>query len=207
MPPAEPGNTRAYHHGALRDALIDASEALLAERGLEGFTLREVARRAGVSPAAPAHHFGDVRGLLTAVATRAFEELESRLTRADEAAGGAGGDRRVRLRAQGEAYIRFALDRPGLFDLMFRVAKLDTTDPVFNAAGDAAFAVLERAVSGDASASGPGPDSPPGAIVAWSLVHGFARLALDGQFGGDDQADWLEAPLAAVLDAGLGRVA
>ena len=64
-----------YHHGALRQALIDATEALLAEKGADGFSLREVARRAGVSAAAPAHHFGDASGLLTAVATLGFEGL------------------------------------------------------------------------------------------------------------------------------------
>ena len=152
--------TRAYHHGDLREALIEASETLLAERGVEGFTLREVARRAGVSPAAPAHHFGDVRGLLTAVAIRAFEELTARLTAADLAAGA---DRRARLRAQGEAYVRFALARPGRFGLMFAVARLDGENLELQRQGDAAFAVLERAVAGRAAGEGTGcgPSASP----------------------------------------------
>ena len=83
-----------YHHGALREALIEATESLLAERGAEGFSLREVARRAGVSPAAPAYHFGDAAGLLTAVASSGFEAL----TRALQA-----GDRPRRRRPDGRA--------------------------------------------------------------------------------------------------------
>ena len=198
--------TRAYHHGDLREALIEASETLLAERGVEGFTLREVARRAGVSPAAPAHHFGDVRGLLTAVAIRAFEELTARLTAADLAAGA---DRRARLRAQGEAYVRFALARPGRFGLMFAVARLDGENLELQRQGDAAFAVLERAVAGRAAGEGtgcgPSADPPPDAFVAWSLVHGFARLALDGQFH-NAGPEAVEILLRDVLGEALERI-
>src|SRR5262249_21793367 len=78
---AAPGSPprEAYHHGALRESLLEAAEGLLAERGLAGFSLREVARRSGVSPAAPAHHFGDSAGLLNAVAIQAFEGLRAAL--------------------------------------------------------------------------------------------------------------------------------
>jgi AcrR family transcriptional regulator len=207
MPRSAPeSSTRAYHHGDLREALIEASETLLAERGVEGFTLREVARRAGVSPAAPAHHFGDARGLLTAVAIRAFEELTARLTAADVAAGS---DRRARLRAQGEAYVRFALARPGQFGLMFAVGRLDGENAELHRQGDAAFAALERAVSGRSVDEGPGcgpsADTPPGAFVAWSLVHGFARLALDGQFH-NAGPDAVEILLREVLGQALERI-
>ena len=99
-----------YHHGALREALILATESLLAERGAEAFSLREVARRAGVSPAAPAHHFGDASGLLTAVATSGFEALSAALEAGDAKGGG---DARAALRGQGQAYVRFALQHPG----------------------------------------------------------------------------------------------
>src|SRR5271165_4982256 len=96
-----PPQTPRYHHGALQDALIAATEAILAERGVEGFTLREAARRAGVSPAAPAHHFGDAKGLLSEVALLGFKEFGDALRRADE---GAGSDPDRRLYAQGLAY-------------------------------------------------------------------------------------------------------
>ena len=106
-----------YHHGALREALIEATESLLAERGPDGFSLREVARRAGVSPAAPAHHFGDAAGLLTAVATLGFAGLTEALERGHALGGG---DPRAALRGQGMEYVAFALRHPGRFRLMFR---------------------------------------------------------------------------------------
>jgi AcrR family transcriptional regulator len=190
--------SRSYHHGALRPALIEAAEALIAERGLDRFSLRETARRAGVSPAAPAHHFGDSRGLLTAIAAAAFVELAEALEAADEA-----GTREERITAQGIAYVRFALARPARFDLMWRKALLDGDDPALAAAGNRAFAVLDRAVRGEhASLSGPADPRLAPSIAAWSVVHGFARLAIDGVFGTDEGAPAraAEALLPAVLD-------
>ncbi|HEX8261771.1 MAG TPA: TetR/AcrR family transcriptional regulator [Allosphingosinicella sp.] len=189
---------RGYHHGALRPALIAAAEAVLAERGTQGFSLREAARRAGVSPAAPAHHFGDASGLLTAVAAGAFRDLGDAL----EAALAADG-RAARIRAQGSAYVRFALANRARFDLMFRAALLKRDDPDYAAAAARAFRLLDDAVRG-----GEGPAPRPGApgtapsIACWSTVHGFARLAIDGEFGtlpGAAEAA-AEVLLPAVLD-------
>jgi AcrR family transcriptional regulator len=173
--------SRAYHHGALRPALIAAAEAVIAERGLDRFSLRETARRAGVSPAAPAHHFKDARGLLTAIATQAFADLAEALEAADASAGS---DREARIKAQGRAYVAFALDHPARFDLMWRKALLDNDDPELVRQGDRAFEVLDR-VTREAGALSSGPSDPALApsIAAWSLVHGFARLAIDGVFG------------------------
>jgi AcrR family transcriptional regulator len=180
-PPEKEAPVRApgrYHHGDLRAALMAASEAILLERGVEGFTLREAARRAGVSPAAPAHHFGDARGLLTALAVQGFETLGAYL-RAGEAQGGS--DPARRLKEQGLAYVRFALDHPARFDLMFRRARLNAQDPALVETSQAAFSVLQEGV-----AAIPGAGSPERAsiraLAAWSTVHGFARLALDGEF-------------------------
>lgn len=171
---------RPYHHGALREALIDAAEDLIAERGVDSFSLRETARRAGVSPAAPGHHFKDARGLLTAVATRAFQAFGDAL----EAADNSETDRIARIRSQGTAYVRFALANQARFDLMWRRALIDGSDPAFTACGQRAFAILDRAVRSDERAPA-GPDDPAAAasIAAWSIVHGFARLALEGAFG------------------------
>lgn len=172
---------RSYHHGALRPALIAAAESVIAERGLDNFSLRETARRAGVSPAAPAHHFGDVRGLLTAIAAQAFVDLAEALERADAAAGP---DRDAQIRAQGIAYVRFALDRPARFDLMWRKALLDTDDPHLSATGKRAFAGLDRvARRGGPASGGPHDLALAPSIAAWSIVHGFARLAIDGALG------------------------
>lgn len=174
---------RAYHHGSLRTALIEAAEAVIAERGLDRFSLRETARRAGVSAAAPTHHFGDVRGLLTAIAAQAFSDLAEVLEAAN---GTAGPDREERIKAQGRAYVAFALDRPARFDLMWRKALLNRDNAQLVDAGDRAFQALDRIARPDGNPSA-GPTDPALApsIAAWSLVHGFARLAIDGAFGGE----------------------
>jgi len=169
----------SYHHGTLRQALIDATESLLAERGLDGFSLREVARRSGVSPAAPAHHFGDAQGLLTAVATLAFDGL----TEALQAGNARGGDDAVaRMREQGVGYVGFALRYPGRFRLMFGPCNQD--DEGLGRSARAAFEVLEDGVRGLLAV-------PPGQVLApaqtaallsiWSAVHGFAHLLIGGQ--------------------------
>lgn len=171
-----------YHHGDLRAALIAATEVLLAERGVEGFTLREVARRAGVSPAAPLHHFGSAAGLLTEVSILGFEEL-TRCLREGTASGG--DDPAARLRGQGMGYVHFALTYPGRFHLMFRKDRL-VQDERLKVAGDAALSELERAVR---DYTGWGHKKPLNRatqatlLAAWSSVHGFAHLALDEKFG------------------------
>ena len=189
---------RSYHHGDLRRALIDAAEAVIVERGLDRFSLRETARRAGVSAAAPAHHFGDARGLLTALATEAFLRFGDALEASD-----AGGTRKERIRAQGCAYVRFALDNRGKFDLMWRYALVDREDPEYRAASARAFLILDRLVRGEQPAP-PEPNdlSIAPSIACWSIAHGFARLAVDGVFGtAPEDTDRVVAHLLpAVLD-------
>ena len=169
-----------YHHGDLRAALIQGAQELMIEDGLESFSLRAVARRAGVSPAAPAYHFGDAAGLLTEVAIRGFVEL----SRCMAERAGAGGQAPVaRLHALGQAYIRFAFANPALFHLMFRKEKLRITDAL-KASAIAAFSHLQVAVceAAGVDAQRIGPDLLASMLAAWSMVHGFAHLALDGQF-------------------------
>ena len=122
-----------YHHGHLRQALIEATESLLAERGADGFSLREVARRAGVSPSAPAHHFGDAAGLLAEVCTLAFQQLADALRQGEA---DAGSDPKARLVGQGLGYIDFAMREPARFRLMFRSGMLEPTEAL-KAAADA----------------------------------------------------------------------
>ncbi|WP_114951861.1 TetR/AcrR family transcriptional regulator [Sphingosinicella terrae] len=191
-----PRDRRQYHHGALRDALLQAAESLILERGVDGFSLRETARRAGVSPAAPAHHFGDSRGLLTALATRAFVQFGDALEAADAAAAKDG-----RIRAQGLAYVRFALAAPAKFDLMWRYSLVDREDEEYARACERSYAIIDGAVAGG-SASAETPGKAPATIAAWSMVHGFVRLALDGVFGDepDSAVRAAEQLLPAVLD-------
>ena len=208
--PSRPSRARAaYHHGSLRAALIEAAESVLAERGVEGFSLREVARRSGVSPAAPAHHFGDVAGLLTAVATTAFDNLTAEL----EAGNARGGnDPLARLREQGVGYVSFALRYPGRFGLMFRSGLQE--DEALRRSGHAAFNALELAVRDLCAVPAAEQLSPSqwNALLAiWSVVHGFAHLALAGQFDGFAPAGGREAllreTLAPMLDQQLTALA
>ena len=177
MPPTK----RAYHHGDLKDQLVAAAEAIILERGVDGFTLREAARRASVSPAAPAHHFKDAKGLLAEVAMRGFKDFGDALDAAD-AKGGA--DPSARLHEQGLAYVKFALKNPARFQLMFRQGKFDADYENFQTVAHRSFLTLEGAVR---AASGLTADAPMtedayGLLMAvWSIVHGFAHLALGGQ--------------------------
>jgi AcrR family transcriptional regulator len=197
-----PGRGR-YHHGDLRAALLAAAEVVLAERGVEGFTLRECARRAGVSHAAPAHHFGDVTGLLTAVATLGFETLTAFMRQARTGID----DPEGRLRAIGRGYVAFARQHPARFHLIFGRHRLTIDDPLLQAAGHAAFSELETAIR-LVKGSGTVPlsrDDHDALLHAWSAVHGFAHLLLAGQFdrpiegGADGGVD-------AALDGVLARI-
>ncbi|MGO4451489.1 TetR/AcrR family transcriptional regulator [Phyllobacterium sp. TAF24] len=178
--PAEKDEGRdTYHHGALRDALLQAATDILRENGPEGFSLREAARRAGVSPGAPAHHFGSVAGLLTEVAIDGFVELTEALRRARTASSSPGSQ----LRSQGESYVSFAIGAPGRFQLMFRHDLLLKNDERLEAAGQAALAELEASIR-DYLTTGLSADESrlqPLLLGAWSTVHGFAHLAIDGK--------------------------
>lgn len=173
--------TRPYHHGELRPALIAAALQLLEKQGLEALSLREVARRVGVSHGAPAHHFPDKRALLAALAAEGFSTLADNM---DRAISRAGADPLRRLTAAGVAYIRFALTHPRQFRLMFG-ADFDERDhfPELAASGDRAFAVLVDAVQDVMQARGEHRPDRHTLIVAaaWSGVHGLATLAIDGR--------------------------
>jgi AcrR family transcriptional regulator len=181
-----------YHHGDLRQAMIDAAEAVLAEKGVGGFTLRECARRAGVSPAAPAHHFGNLVGLLTVVATLGFDQLSDAMEKAVADAVRTGGDR---LAAIAEAYLAVALARPGRFRVVFGRLGLKREDGALRRAGIRAFGILVRETTlalGREEAEGPltrplshfVEDDDLGAILfVWSVTHGFSTMLIDGQLG------------------------
>ena len=180
--PAKRSTTRpkpapGYHHGELQEALIAASEAILAEQGAEGFTLREAARRAGVSPAAPSHHFGNAPGLLTEVAIRGYDALADALR---EAASGKQGPR-DKLHAQGLAYVEFALKHPGRFQMMFANKRLVADDARLRQASRAAGHAFEIVVA--ELVGGAPKQAKTAAAAAWSTVHGFAKLALEDKFG------------------------
>ena len=122
-----PAKKLKYHHGDLRAALIQAADALIAEGGIETFSLRAAAQRAGVSPAAPAHHFGSARGLLTEVALLAYERIGQYLDRV-----GPSDDPVADVRAVCLAIVTYAVDYPGHFRLMFRNDLVNRDDPRYS---------------------------------------------------------------------------
>ena len=184
------GKRGGYHHGDLRQAMIDAAEAVLAEKGVGGFTLRECARRAGVSPAAPAHHFGNLVGLLTAIATLGFDDLSLEMETAVAKAQASGGDR---LAAICEAYLAVALARPGRFRVAFGRLGLKNNDDELRRAAIRAFGILVRetklalghAVDADVLTRLPssytGDEDIAEILFVWSVTHGFSTMLIDGQ--------------------------
>jgi AcrR family transcriptional regulator len=162
----------------LRTAILDTAESLLESDGLGALSMREVARRAGVTHQAPYHHFADRETILAELVARGFDELATRLARANERAPKLGG-RELRI-ASGEAYVGFALDRPGVFRIMFRPEVCDPARfPAAQAAGNRAHGELARLVQ-----LLHGPD--PGGLLAsgyWAQVHGLATLLVDGPLG------------------------
>jgi AcrR family transcriptional regulator len=167
--------TRPYHHGSLRPALMTAALGAIAEVGPSALSMRDVARRAGVSHAASAHHFGDKAGLLTALAAQGYQLLADELDAARERTG--------RFLEVGVAYVRFAVDHPAHFAVMFRPDLYSADDPAVLAAKVRASAALRgglEQVPGERT----GSDARLAGIAAWSIVHGFASLWLDGALSG-----------------------
>jgi AcrR family transcriptional regulator len=164
MPP-----TRPYHHGDLRQAVLTAAIAVLGESGPTQLSLRDLARRAGVSHAAPAHHFGDKAGLLTAVAAQGYQ-LADTLTAARQ--------RSADFLEVGVAYVRFAVDHRAHFEVMFRPDLYRPDDPEVATARQRAADALYGGVR-SVAATGRGPDIPLAGVAAWALVHGFATLWLN----------------------------
>ncbi len=176
----------AYHHGDLRSALLNAAVELAAEKGLQGLSLRECARRAGVSHAAPYRHFEDKNALLAAIAA----EGSQRLADAGRAAMEGVTDPSERLDAYGVAYVRFALANPVHFRVMFTSECVEGDPPArVDDSGDAseaaepdpndAFGLLVKAA---AEATGTeGEDALLAGFASWCVPHGLAMLLLDGR--------------------------
>ena len=136
-----------YHHGALHEALLKAAETILERDGLSGLTLRAAAREAGVSHAAPTHHFGDMTGLLSELAAAGFRKFGAMMGAAAATEVSAGD----RMDAMGEAYVAFAREHPSMFLLMFRSERLDPARPVLHEAMQNAFGMLCLLYTSDAA--------------------------------------------------------
>ena len=182
---------RPYHHGALREALLEQAERTVRDRGADALSLRELAREVGVSHGAPRRHFPDRQALLDAVAEAGFDRLGAELR---AAADGAGEEFEPRLRATAAAYVRFATRDPALLDLMFAGKHRETSGALDEAAENAFAVMLELIAQGQAEgALEPGEPERVG-LVLFSTIQGIASLVSAGIV----QADQLEA---LVVDA------
>lgn len=160
---------------ALRQRILDTAEALLEAEGLGALSLREVARRAGVTHQAPYHHFADRESILAELVTRGFDELADRLGQANRLAGSEG--RRRALIQSGAAYVGFAIDHPGIFRIMFRpdVCEASRFPAVLGAAARARSELLQLVASMHA-----GAHTEALSTTYWAFVHGLAGLIIDG---------------------------
>ena len=197
----------SYHHGDLRQALLQAGESVLREHGPGKFTLRECARRAGVSHSAPKHHFGDVRGLLTELAAGGFERLTTLLQMQLATAT----NLHEEFAATTRGYLQFAKENPEHFRIMFRSDLLDETSAVLQAAAGGTFFELTNVIHRQrgepeiVAAESARPvllrEMIDDIIVGWSHIHGFAHLVLEQQL---DMVDVTEIDL--LIDTAARRL-
>ena len=191
-----------YHHGDLRAALIQAADDIISEGGIEAFSLRAAAKRAGVSPAAPAHHFGSVKGLLTEVALLAFERLGQSIEEA-----GHSDDVAVEVRTLSLAFISFAVDHPGHFRLMFRNDLVNRDDPRYPELVIKTGVRLSLAIAAyhgkfelDLNQFGDAADI----FCGMAMLHGLAHLVLEGKaahfFQDATSQDFAKKELPKVLE-------
>jgi AcrR family transcriptional regulator len=195
---------RAYHHGNLRSALIKAALRAVADEGPDGFTLRDVARRVGVSPPAVYRHFRDKEDLLVAVAAECAERLAGMMI---DAVANAPADPLERFRTTGIAYVRFAVAHPEHFRALAVPGLLERI-PAAQRAGEEQWRAHERRVLEGAQAAGMIAPLPLGEILlaANALMHGLAHMIIEGRLGDVDDAKATEFAIAVSRAIGVGFV-
>jgi AcrR family transcriptional regulator len=191
-----------YHHGDLRVALIQAADEIIAEGGIEAFSLRAAAQRAGVSPGAPAHHFGSAKGLLTEVALLAFERMGQDIEEV-----GRSDDVTANVRALTLAFVAFALDHPGHFRLMFRSDLVNRDDPRYPETSIKTGLRLSMAIAayhGKSEVDLNRFEDAADILAAMATLHGLAHLVLEGKaahfFEGATSQDFAKQELPRVLE-------
>jgi AcrR family transcriptional regulator len=197
-----PAKRSTYHHGDLRAALIQAADDIIAEGGIEAFSLRAAAQRAGVSPGAPAHHFGSAKGLLTEVALLAFERAGRYLEEV-----GHSEDAVTDVRALSLAFVTFALDHPGHFRLMFRNDLVNRNDPRYPEVSIKPGKRLSLAIAayqGKSDLDLNRFEDAADIFCALSTLHGLAHLVLAEKtapfFQNVTAADFVKKELPRVLE-------
>lgn len=197
---AEAAKRDAYHHGDLRQALIDAAITLLEEGGVQNLSLRKAAKLAGVSPGAPYHHFANRGALMAAIAHEGFVRLGAAMEDAD------GPDAVSRLQRCGEAYVRFALANPAHFRVMFR-PELAAHDefPELKEVADAAFqGLVDRVLEAQGSREIPEGEHERFVMLAWSMAHGLASLLVDGPIGKEEFDGKISVPKEQLVSLVVG---
>lgn len=184
---------RKYHHGDLKTALIEAGLAELEEKGLDQLSLRSIAARVGVSHTAPKNHFDGLRGLMTAIATEGFRRHTIAISTGTE--GQPPG--KARLKAACNGYLRFALENPELFKLMFSGTLCDIEDPVLKRAAWCSYEVLRGVAHGLVWDKALDPGGPwRTEWMLWSMVHGYATLLIERQIRRNDDG----SPIFDMID-------
>ncbi len=194
-----------YHHGDLRSALIEASLQLIEDGGVQALSLRGAAKRAGVSPAAPYHHFESRAALLAAIAEQGFLLLRDQMLCAREEAP----DTAESIACCGRAYVRFAREHTAHFRVMFRPELADRNEfPALGAVSAEVFELLVQTVkNGQMEGSIPPGDHEPYVLLGWSVAHGLSSLLIDGPLGSDfDKIELPEDQLAEVVTGALTAV-
>ena len=192
---------RSYHHGDLKQALLSAALRILDREGVDAVTVRAVAREADVAHSAPANHFKDRSSLLTELAVGVFAELAAEI---DSGLDKGGRKIEKRLRAFGGALMQYALHHPNRYRLLWRRDSLDNTDPRLDESGGAIYERLRSVLADRAPTRHASADSA--IIAAWSMVHGYVSLRLDGVLiAGKDEATGRprEDAILDVLIAGI----
>lgn len=189
-------NDKSYHHGDLAQELRLVAADLIAERGAGGFSLREVARRAGVSHAAPTHHFGDATGLLTAVAIDALRHLHAAVTNAAEGID----DPRRRLVAMGRAYVEASAAHPGHCAVAFRHDLVNETDPSYLGAADAAHGVFFATVAEIAETTAEPLDVGTATSLGWATMQGLVELYSNMEEIGERHGQGSPPPIGTVAE-------
>jgi AcrR family transcriptional regulator len=193
---------KPYHHGDLRESIIHAGEKLLREKGLDGFTLRAVARMAGVSAAAPSHHFGNITGIFSSMAARGFVRLK---TTVDTIANEMNGDE---LDALARGYVSFARENRYLFRLMFDCEKLNWEQPDLSVASQQSLQQLCGIIRGKThleslDAEFVVPELTSETVAVLGIIHGFAHLLVEDQLSffapGTNDLDLAESCMRSIL--------
>mgnify|MGYP001820520752 CR=1 FL=1 len=190
-------NEKTYHHGDLAQELRLVAADLIAERGAAGFSLREVARRAGVSHAAPTHHFGDATGLLTAVAIDALEHLHTAVSAAAEGLD----DPRDRLIAMGRAYVEASIAHPGHCAVAFRHDLVNADDPAYLEAADTAHGGFFATVAEIAEVVDEPFDVGIATSLGWATMQGLVELYSNMEEIGERHGQGPPPPIGEVAEA------